>query len=291
MNLSTEATETIVGDALGISISLDAPPKSFKDLAWALTGTLQLEGGETVELSDAACLGESIPTPEQDAEGKWALQVASASAGALSLTLTLTGPKDFKLEAALQHTVVPLPTPQELLEKAVAAGDEQGVAKLLGDAEAAWSWEHSKTGVPLFSLLGSAPLEEEARLRLLQMLLDAGACVPARPPQRLAPPSALHAAIYAGEARMLAALLARASPEELAAQAVSPRSERVGFTPLHACCEIGDAQARAATHAPISPICAVHPARCPRPSSPPPTPAAAPLPPPPRRKKQPQTSQ
>ena len=54
------------------------------------------------------------------------------------------------------------------------------------------------------------------------MLLGAGAVVPPRPLQRSAPPSALHLAIYSGEERMLDALLARASAEELAAQACSP---------------------------------------------------------------------
>ena len=57
------------------------------------------------------------------------------------------------------------------------------------------------------------------------MLLGAGAVVPPRPLQRGAPPGALHLAIYSGEERLLAALLARASAEELAAQAPQPQPQ------------------------------------------------------------------
>jgi hypothetical protein len=215
--------ETVLHEPLGLGVSFEggvAPVKSFKDAAWALKGTLTLlEGGETVELSDAACLGEGVPQPEQDEEGKWLLTLTPASPGVLSLTLTLTGPKNFSLEAALQHSILPLPTPQELLEAVVAAGDEAALSKMLGEnAEAEWSWE-TAAGVPLLAVLCTAPVDEEVRLQLLAMLLGAGAVVPPRPLQRSAPPSALHLAIYSGEGRMLDALLARASAEELAAQA------------------------------------------------------------------------
>ena len=58
--------ETVLNEPLSLGISFDggaAPVKSVKDMAWALKGTLTLlEGGETVELSDAACLGEAVPS-------------------------------------------------------------------------------------------------------------------------------------------------------------------------------------------------------------------------------------
>ena len=162
--------ETVLNEPLSLGVSFDggvAPLKSFKDAAWALTGTLTLlEGGEPVELSDAACLGEGVPQPEQDEEGNWLLTLTPASPGLLSLTLTLTGPKNFSLEAALQHRIRPLPTPQELLEAAVAAGDEAALSKLLGEhAELEWSWDNA-AGLPLLAVLCSAPVEEEVRARL-----------------------------------------------------------------------------------------------------------------------------
>ena len=162
--------ETVLNEPLSLGVSFDggvAPLKSFKDAAWALTGTLTLlEGGEPLELSDAACLGEGVPQPEQDEEGNWLLTLTPASPGLLSLTLTLTGPKNFSLEAALQHMIRPLPTPQELLEAAVAAGDEAALSKLLGEhAELEWSWDNA-AGLPLLAVLCSAPVEEEVRARL-----------------------------------------------------------------------------------------------------------------------------
>ena len=142
----TGGGETVLHEPLSLGVSFDggvAPLKSFKDAAWALKGTLTLlEGGETVELSDAACLGEGVPQPEQDEEGNWLLTLTPASPGALSLTLTLTGPKNFAIEAALQHTILPLPSPQELFEAAVAAGDEAALSKMLSEnTEVEWALE------------------------------------------------------------------------------------------------------------------------------------------------------
>ena len=83
-----------------------------------------------------------MPQPEQDEEGKWLLTLTPASPGVLSLTLTLTGPKNFAIEAALQHTILPLPSPQELFEAAVAAGDEAALSKMLSEnAEVEWALE------------------------------------------------------------------------------------------------------------------------------------------------------
>ena len=53
-----------------------------------------------------------MPQPEQDEEGKWLLTLTPASPGVLSLSLNLTGPKNFAIEAALQHIILPLPSPQ-----------------------------------------------------------------------------------------------------------------------------------------------------------------------------------
>jgi len=151
--------ESVLLEPLTLTITFDggtAPLKSFKDAAWTLNGTLTLlEGGETVELSDPAAFGEGVPQPAQDTEGKWLLQLEPASPGVLSLTLALTGPKNLSLEAAVQHTILPLLTPQELLEAAVAAGDEEALGRLFDEnTEVEWSWDHSVTCMPLLALLG-----------------------------------------------------------------------------------------------------------------------------------------
>ena len=83
-----------------------------------------------------------MPQPEQDEEGKWLLTLTPASPGVLSLSLNLTGPKNFAIEAALHHTILPLPSPQELFEAAVAAGDEAALSKMLSEnAEVEWALE------------------------------------------------------------------------------------------------------------------------------------------------------
>ena len=259
-DLSTDGS--IIGEPLALTVGFDAgaQPKTFKDTAWKLAGGFKAAaGGAELPLEDLLALGGTLPQPTQAADGQFVLTVAPASAGVLTLKLTLTGPKDFLLEAPpVQVTIQPPPTRQELFQRAVASADEEAVARMLGegpDEGEAWSWLDPKSGVPLLASLGAAPAaDEEARLRLLTLLLEAGAVVPATPARRAAAPSALHCAIYAGEARVLAALLARASPAELAALAASPSSGRVGFTPLHAACEAGDAAAAASLVARGAPL-------------------------------------
>ena len=259
-DLSTDGS--IIGEPLALTVGFDAgaQPKTFKDTAWKLAGGFKAAaGGAELPLEDLLALGGTLPQPTQAADGQFVLTVAPASAGVLTLKLTLTGPKDFLLEAPpVQVTIQPPPTRQELFQRAVASADEEAVARMLGegpDEGEAWSWLDPKSGVPLLASLGAAPAaDEEARLRLLTLLLEAGAVVPATPVRRAAAPSALHCAIYAGEARVLAALLARASPAELAALAASPSSGRVGFTPLHAACEAGDAAAAASLVARGAPL-------------------------------------
>ena len=266
MNLSPPqdlpADGSIVAEPIALTIGFDAgaQPKSFKDTAWKLTGGLKpAASGAELPLEDPLVLGETLPQPTQAADGAYVLTVAPASAGVLTLKLALTGPKDFLLEAPpVQVTIQPPPTRQELFQKAVASADEETVARMLGegpDEGEAWSWLNTKSGTPLLALLGAAPAaDEEARLKLLTLLLEAGADVPATPARRGAAPSALHCAIYAGEKRMLSALLERASAAELATLAASPKSGRVGFTPLHAACEVGDAAAAASLIARGSPL-------------------------------------
>eukprot|EP00964_Phaeocystis_antarctica_P069922 scaffold42538_cov49-Phaeocystis_antarctica.AAC.2 len=140
-------------------------------MAWALKGTLTLlEGGETVELSDAACLGEAVPSnPDPDPR-----QVAAhAHPGLTRRPLALPHPhwpeelrdrsgatahRPTAAVAAGQpnpnpspnpspspgrsfspdpdpnpNTILPLPSPQELFEAAVAAGDEAALSKMLSE--------------------------------------------------------------------------------------------------------------------------------------------------------------
>ena len=74
MNLSAATTETVLAEPLLVQVGFDGafPLKAPKDAGWRLAGSLTLkETGEQVPLEDPACLGESLPVPEQDAEGKW----------------------------------------------------------------------------------------------------------------------------------------------------------------------------------------------------------------------------
>ena len=103
----------------------------------------------------------------------------------------------------------------------------------------------SSTGDALLGVLASLEAEEEEKLPLLQTMVAHGAYLPERPVHRSNRPSALHWAVARRQPMLLEELLKLGTAHNLADQAASPLSARVGFTPLAVACEIGDASAAA----------------------------------------------
>jgi hypothetical protein len=276
MQLLFSAEEYEVGSVCAFTV--DDLPAKLKNPTWTLSALLSdSETGTTLaETPDVACLANS--SPPILTEGVWNASVVPGGVGSLTITVVLNAPTATTASATVR--VVAAPTPQERLEVGFKAGDLESVRLMLGGApasddvsagtpaeadavsaeaaeataeealaepaavseepEGGWVWV-TPDGEALIDLLASLEAAEEAKLEVLTLMLSHGATIAAKPVARADPPSALHWAITRGETRLAEAILAHCPPEAIAAQCASPLSNRVGFTPLHVACEVGDA--------------------------------------------------
>ena len=252
------------GSDLAFTIG-ELPPK-LKDPKWTITGVLSdPDTGDIIAETPAV---ECIASSECHlVDSDWIGQVVPGGPGSLRIDVVMV---DGKVQETASATVLvsPAASQQEKLERALEAGELDEVRGMLGgvamkdaseeDAdpemaaalagaaaelapEGGWAWESSSTGLPLLDTLAVLKVAETDKLELLSLMVSNGATVPARPLRRSALPSALHWAIARSEHGFTDALLDICPPEALTAQCSSPLSSRVGFTPLHVACELGDA--------------------------------------------------